>query len=122
MGEATEELAARTGPGISGLVNVTFGNAPELIIALLALAAGLQEVVRHRWSGLRRQLLVISAAMLAGAGGEGARLPAVATASGMLLLPAIGPDLPRLVVVLRRRSAEVSGCQRVGRSGSNGLA
>ena len=40
MGRATEELAARSGPGIGGLLNVTFGNAPELIIALFALDAG----------------------------------------------------------------------------------
>ena len=39
-GPATEELAARSGPGIGGLLNVTFGNAPELIIALFALAPG----------------------------------------------------------------------------------
>jgi Ca2+:H+ antiporter len=37
MGRATEELAARSGPGIGGLLNVTFGNAPELIIAFFAL-------------------------------------------------------------------------------------
>ena len=46
MGTATEELAERTGPGIGGFLNVTFGNAPELIIALFALEAGLQEVVK----------------------------------------------------------------------------
>src|SRR5690348_1264921 len=46
MGIATEELAARSGPGIGGLLNVTFGNAPELIIALFALGQGLQEVVK----------------------------------------------------------------------------
>jgi Ca2+:H+ antiporter len=46
MGLATEELAARSGPGIGGLLNVTFGNAPELIIALFALSEGLQEVVK----------------------------------------------------------------------------
>ena len=46
MGLATEELAARSGPGIGGLLNVTFGNAPELIIALFALAEGLHEVVK----------------------------------------------------------------------------
>ena len=40
MGRATEELAERSGPGIGGLLNVTFGNAPELIIALFALNAG----------------------------------------------------------------------------------
>ena len=41
MGRATEELAARSGPGIGGLLNVTFGNAPELIIALFALGAAM---------------------------------------------------------------------------------
>jgi Ca2+:H+ antiporter len=46
MGRATEELAARSGPGVGGLLNVTFGNAPELIIALFALGAGLHEVVK----------------------------------------------------------------------------
>ena len=46
MGRATEELAARSGPGIGGFLNVTFGNAPELIIALFALGAGLHEVVK----------------------------------------------------------------------------
>ena len=46
MSEATQELATRAGPGIGGLLNVTFGNAPELIIALFALGDGLQEVVK----------------------------------------------------------------------------
>src|SRR3954465_2280847 len=46
MGRATEELGARSGPGIGGLLNVTFGNAPELIIALFALGQGLHEVVK----------------------------------------------------------------------------
>src|ERR671922_2484318 len=46
MGEATEAIAVRTGPGIGGLLNVTFGNAPELIIAFFALIEGLQEVVK----------------------------------------------------------------------------
>ena len=46
MGRATEELAARSGPGIGGFLNVTFGNAPELIIAFFALNEGLQEVVK----------------------------------------------------------------------------
>ena len=40
MGRATEELAARSGPGIGGFLNVTFGNAPALIIALFALGGG----------------------------------------------------------------------------------
>src|SRR6476469_181373 len=69
MGRATEELAARSGPGIGGLLNVTFGNAPELIIALFALGAGLQEVVKASLVGsiLGNVLLVLGGAMVAGA-------------------------------------------------------
>jgi Ca2+:H+ antiporter len=68
MGRATEELAARSGPGIGGLLNVTFGNAPELIIAFFALRAGLQEVVKASLVGsiLGNILLVMGAAMLIG--------------------------------------------------------
>jgi Ca2+:H+ antiporter len=68
MGRATEELAARSGPGIGGFLNVTFGNAPELIIALFALNEGLQEVVKASIIGsiLGNVLLVLGAAMLAG--------------------------------------------------------
>ncbi len=68
MGLATEELAARSGPGIGGFLNVTFGNAPELIIALFALGAGLQEVVKASIVGsiVGNILLVLGAAMLVG--------------------------------------------------------
>ena len=68
MGRATEELAARSGPGIGGLLNVTFGNAPELIIALFALEKGLQEVVKASIVGsiIGNVLLVLGASMLAG--------------------------------------------------------
>ena len=68
MGLATEELAARSGPGIGGLLNVTFGNAPELIIALFALSEGLQEVVKASIVGsiIGNVLLVLGASMLVG--------------------------------------------------------
>jgi Ca2+:H+ antiporter len=68
MGEATEAIAARTGPGIGGLLNVTFGNAPELIIALFALNEGLQEVVKASIVGsiIGNILLVMGAAMFVG--------------------------------------------------------
>jgi Ca2+:H+ antiporter len=68
MGRATEELAHRSGPGIGGLLNVTFGNAPELIIALFALGAGLHEVVKASVVGsiLGNILLVMGASMLLG--------------------------------------------------------
>jgi Ca2+:H+ antiporter len=68
MGEATEAIAARTGPGIGGLLNVTFGNAPKLIIAFFALNEGLQEVVKASIVGsiIGNILLVMGAAMLVG--------------------------------------------------------
>jgi len=68
MGEATEAIAARTGPGIGGLLNVTFGNAPELIIAFFALIEGLQEVVKASLVGsvIGNVLLVLGASMFVG--------------------------------------------------------
>jgi len=68
MGRATEELAARSGPGVGGLLNVTFGNAPEIIIALFALNQGLHEVVKASLVGsiLGNTLLVMGAAMFVG--------------------------------------------------------
>jgi Ca2+:H+ antiporter len=68
MGEATEAIAAKTGPGIGGLLNVTFGNAPELIIAFFALLEGLQEVVKASLVGsvIGNTLLVMGAAFLVG--------------------------------------------------------
>jgi len=46
IGEATDNLARHTGPGIGGFLNATFGNAPELIIAIIAVSEGLTEIVR----------------------------------------------------------------------------
>src|SRR5919107_55053 len=68
MGEATEAIAARTGPGIGGLLNVTFGNAPELIIAFFALIEGLQEVVKASIVGsiIGNVLLLMGAAFVVG--------------------------------------------------------
>ena len=51
IGEATEQAAEHTGPGIGGFLNATFGNAPELIIALIAVNDGLPEVVRGSLTG-----------------------------------------------------------------------
>ena len=68
MGEATEAIAAKSGPGIGGLLNVTFGNAPELIIAFFALLEGLQEVVKASIVGsiIGNVLLVMGAAIVVG--------------------------------------------------------
>ena len=51
MGKATEHLAEKVGEGIGGLLNATFGNAAELIIAIMALRAGLYDVVKASITG-----------------------------------------------------------------------
>jgi Ca2+:H+ antiporter len=68
LGKATEHLAERTTEGIGGLLNATFGNAAELIIALFALRSGLTEVVKASITGsiIGNILLVLGAAFLAG--------------------------------------------------------
>jgi len=68
LGRATEQLAHHTGEGIGGLLNATFGNAAELIIALMALHKGLYPVVKASLTGsiLGNILLVLGAAVLAG--------------------------------------------------------
>jgi Ca2+:H+ antiporter len=91
MGKATEELAARSGPGIGGLLNVTFGNFPELVIAFFALLAGLQEVVKASIIGsiIGNILLVLGASMLVGGLGREKQVfnaTAASAQSGMLLL------------------------------------
>jgi Ca2+:H+ antiporter len=68
IGEATEHAAERTGPGIGGFLNATFGNAPELIIALIAVNEGLTEVVRGSLTGsiVGNLLLVLGFSLVAG--------------------------------------------------------
>jgi Ca2+:H+ antiporter len=119
MGEATEQLAARAGPGIGGLVNVTFGNAPELIIAVFALTDGLQEVVKASLVGsiVGNALLVLGAAMLAG-GWKRTRQTfdrtAAQTQAGMLLLTVIALALPSTLELARHVSLPaVSDTRRV---------
>jgi Ca2+:H+ antiporter len=113
MGRATEELAHRTGPGIGGFLNVTFGNFPELVIAFFALREGLQEVVKASIVGsiLGNVLLVMGAAMLVGGArrerqyfnntAANAQVLMLLLAAAALVLPAIfelidGGRLPRV--------------------------
>jgi Ca2+:H+ antiporter len=104
MGEATEQLSVRSGPGVAGLLNVTFGNAPELIIAFFALLDGLQEVVKASLVGsvLGNSLLVLGAAMLAG-GRKRVRQSfdrtAAQTHSGLLLVTVTALILPAILVL-----------------------
>jgi Ca2+:H+ antiporter len=68
MGTATEEIAVVVGPSLGGLLNATFGNATELIIALVALNAGLINVVKASITGsiISNLLLVMGFSMLLG--------------------------------------------------------
>jgi Ca2+:H+ antiporter len=99
MGRATEELAERAGPGIGGLLNVTFGNAPELIIALFALNAGLHEVVKASIIGsiMGNALLVLGAAAFVGGlrrERQSFDATAAVTQSSMLLLASVALVMP----------------------------
>jgi Ca2+:H+ antiporter len=118
MGLATEELAARSGPGIGGLLNVTFGNAPELIIALFALNEGLQEVVKASLVGsiLGNILLVLGGAMLVGGLGRDRQRfdrTAAQVQSAMLLLAAAALIMPAIFELVEGKGLPSVGPERV---------
>jgi Ca2+:H+ antiporter len=112
IGEATEHAAEHTGPGIGGFLNATFGNAPELIIALIAVNEGLTQVVRGSLIGsvVSNLLLVLGLALVAGGRGRLDRYSSfisfglVMLATLLLLVPSIpgwegDPDRESLAVV-----------------------
>lgn len=112
IGEATEHAAHHTGPGIGGFLNATFGNAPELIIALFAVHDGLTEVVRGSLTGsvVGNLLLVLGFSLAFGGTGKLDRrssmisLGLVAFAVLLFLIPAIpgwsgDPDRHSLAVL-----------------------
>jgi Ca2+:H+ antiporter len=68
IGEATEHAAEHTGAGIGGFLNASFGNAPELIIALFAVSSNLPQVVRGSLAGsvISNLLLVFGIAQIVG--------------------------------------------------------
>jgi Ca2+:H+ antiporter len=118
MGRATEELAERAGPGIGGLLNVTFGNAPELIIALFALGSGLHEVVKASIVGsiMGNILLVLGAAMLAGGYNRERQLfdrTAAGAQSSMLLLAAAALIMPAIFELVEGKGLPKPGAEIV---------
>lgn len=118
MGRATEELAARSGPGIGGLLNVTFGNAPELIIAIFALEAGLQEVVKASLVGsiLGNVLLVLGASMFVGGLGRDRQYfsrTAASAQSSMLLLAGVALTMPAIFELVEGRGLPSPGAEIV---------
>ncbi len=96
---STEHLAARTGPAIGGLLNATCGNLPELIIAMVALRAGLLEMVRGSLIGALLANLLLALGLAFFVGGLRHRTqeynPAGArTYASMMLLSAVAMVVP----------------------------
>ena len=105
MGAATETLARRFGAGVGGLLNATFGNAAELVIALAALRRGLDDIVKASLTGsiLGNSLLVLGFALFAGGRRRERQTFDRATASmgsTLLALAAIGLVVPALFNVV----------------------
>jgi Ca2+:H+ antiporter len=114
IGEATEHAGEHTGPGIGGFLNASFGNAPELIIALFAVSDGLPEVVRGSLIGsvVSNLLLVLGLAVIAAPDARRnvdrqsllAQLGLVLAATLLFFIPAVpswshGPERHSLAVV-----------------------
>ena len=101
MGRATEQLAAKLGAGVGGLLNATFGNAAELIIAFVALQRGLYDVVKASLTGsiIGNVLLVLGVAIFAGGLKREKQKfdrAAAAASSTLLALAAIGLVVPAI--------------------------
>jgi Ca2+:H+ antiporter len=107
MGKATEHLAEHLGAGLGGLLNASFGNAAELIIAFMALRAGLLDVVKASITGsiIGNILLVLGVSVLAG-GLRYERQEFNRTAAGLgatlLALSAIGLVVPAIFHMIMR--------------------
>jgi Ca2+:H+ antiporter len=119
MGRATEELADRAGPGIGGLLNVTFGNLPELLIAFFALREGLHEVVKASIIGsvLSNVLLVLGASMLVGGLGRERQLfnaTAARAQATMLILASAALVMPAVFQLVKGGALPSPGAELVG--------
>src|SRR5205823_12363847 len=103
IGRATDQLAIRVGPQLGGLLNATFGNLTELIVAVLLISAGDFEIVKASLIGsiIGNLLLVLGLSLLVGGLGRGeqtfsARAAGLHTAS--LVLAVAGLGIPALLV------------------------
>lgn len=109
LGEATEHLAARMGPGVGGFVNATFGNATELIIGILGILKGGEAllVVKASITGaiLGNLLLIVGLAMLVGGWGRDKQhfsSTAVAMNHSMMILAVAGLMLPSAMSLIHK--------------------
>jgi Ca2+:H+ antiporter len=109
MGEATESLAHRAGPGVGGLLNATFGNAAELIIGVIALRAGEAQVVKASITGsiIGNMLMVLGLSMfLGGLRHHEMRFSRLAgeTGSGMMVLAVVALVIPAIYAQVTRHA------------------
>ena len=101
MGRSTEALAERVGPGAGGLLNATFGNAAELIIAIIGLSHGLGDVVKASITGsiIGNSLLVLGLSAFAGGLKHSVQRfnrTAASMGSTLMALAAVGMIVPTL--------------------------
>lgn len=118
MGKSTEMLAARVGAGLGGLLNATFGNAAELIIAIFALRAGLVDLVKASLTGsiIGNILLVFGLSALLGGlrhPRQGFNRTAANLGATMLLLSAIALVVPAVFFLIAEgRAPDVAAAER----------
>jgi len=113
MGHATERISERVGQGLGGLLNATFGNAAELIIAIMALRAGLYDLVKASITGsiIGNVLLVFGlSALVGGLRFETQRFNRTAAGLGstLLVLSAVGLVVPAVFHYLVGTTAPVA--------------
>lgn len=101
IGQGTEHLAARTGPKLGGLLNASLGNAAELIITIVAIRAGLLELVKASITGsiLGNLLLVLGASIFFGGlkhGRQKFHRPQASVHATMLILAVIALAVPSI--------------------------
>ncbi|HZC31785.1 MAG TPA: cation transporter, partial [Candidatus Bathyarchaeia archaeon] len=102
IGQATERLGAITGPQVGGILNATFGNIAELIIAFFALQAGLVDVVKASLTGsiVGNLLLVLGLSVLTGGLKNGTQKfsrEIAGSNAALLVLAAIGLFVPAVL-------------------------
>lgn len=119
LGRATEHLAERTTEGVGGLLNATFGNAAEFIIAILAMRRGLTDVVKASITGsiLGNLLLILGASFLWG----GMKHPTQRFNSTAARVQATGLTLAAVALILPALFHHLSGGRRVGVEGTLSL-
>ena len=125
MGKSTEMLAEHVGAGLGGLLNATFGNAAELIIAIFALRAGLYDLVKASLTGsiIGNILLIFGLSALLGGlkfRKQVFNRTAAKLGSTLLLLSAVGLVIPSLLHLLR--DGAESGAAAGAAAGSGSLS